>query len=118
MIVLHQRAMSISSKCVATAGMLGAFMLIPTKWLLVGKPTQEKLQQTGPWWTFRFHLYETLLQHPSLSMSAYYWSSTVVFSGWLKGLGAKVGHQAWLGEFLDIPVPDLVFIGDYVSIMR
>jgi hypothetical protein len=98
--------------------MLGAFLLIPTKWILVGKLTPQKLQQTNPWWLFRFHLHETLMQHPALGMSAYYWSSTVVFVQWLRGLGMKVGHQAWLGEFLDVPVPDLVVIGDYVSIMR
>jgi acetyltransferase-like isoleucine patch superfamily enzyme len=94
------------------------FLIIPLKWTLVGRLTPAKLQDPSPSMRLRLHFLECCLNHPYVRMGAFLWSGTEVYNAWLRGLGMKVGRQAWIGEDLHGSAPDMVEIGDHVSITR
>jgi acetyltransferase-like isoleucine patch superfamily enzyme len=94
------------------------FLIIPLKWALVGRLTPAKLQDPSPFMRLRLHFMECCLNHPYVRMGAFLWSGTEVYNVWLRGLGMKVGRQAWIGEDLHFSAPDMVEIGDHVSITR
>lgn len=98
-------------------------LVIPYKWLVVGKikPTANLTLNPAPksWGErFRSHLMQLLIDHSSLKLVLYMWTGTAMFNAWLRGMGAKVGRQAWIGEGLQLYEHDLVEIGDCVSVCR
>jgi hypothetical protein len=94
------------------------FAIIPIKWALVGRLTPDKVRDASPSMRLRLHFLECCLNHPYVRMGAFLWSGTAVYNAWLRGLGMKVGKQAWIGEDLHFGIPDMVEIGDCVSITR
>lgn len=44
------------------------------------------------------------------------WTGTELFNAFMRCLGARVGRQCWLGERMSCHEPDMLSMGDYVSV--
>lgn len=96
---------------------------IPFKWIVRGRVKPDEgltLEPKKLTWGHRFrrHLLHVILDHPNMKMYLFMWTGTAMFNAWLRGMGSKVGKQAWIGEGLQLFEHDLVEIGDSVSLCR
>lgn len=96
---LHTVVLSSNSLLLfALAGQLLVLLVIPFKWLLMGKVKPSTANPATPktyGQRFRHHLFQCILEHPAVRSAAFLWTGTALFNEWLRALGAKVGKQAW-----------------------
>lgn len=102
----------VSALLVSTAYM---WLLVPIKWLLVGRITAAKMETAGLWTHFRLHIWRSLVRGPFVSVT-YLWTSTEVFNIWLRAMGAKIGRQCWLSEQFACSEFELYEVGDTASV--
>jgi hypothetical protein len=93
------------------------WLLVPLKWLLIGRLSATKVAAGGLWLQFRRHLWRCLVKGPFTSV-VYTWTSTEVFNIWLRALGSQVGRQCWLSEMFRCSDFDLYQVDDCASVCR
>ncbi|KAF6251173.1 hypothetical protein COO60DRAFT_1677209 [Scenedesmus sp. NREL 46B-D3] len=91
------------------------WVLVPLKWLLVPKMSDEKMKNGGPWLAWRRHFYKCLLAGPFQTI-VWQYTSTEVFNAWLRALGSKIGRQCWLSEMFKCTEFELYEVEDTASV--
>jgi hypothetical protein len=96
--------------------MVHVWLVLPVyKWAVLGRITPAKAARSDLSWRFRSHLWLGLL-HSHVTVAYYAFVCSALMNAWLRLLGMTVGRQAWVSEGLDAREPDLLEIGDHVSI--
>jgi non-ribosomal peptide synthetase-like protein len=98
------------------AGLVAALVAIIGKWLLVGRhrAVEHPLWSSFVWRNELADMFVELVAVPWFVRGQL---TTPLFVLWLRGLGARIGSGVWCETYW-LPEPDLVRLGDAVSVNR
>ncbi|MFI6563238.1 Pls/PosA family non-ribosomal peptide synthetase [Streptomyces sp. NPDC050534] len=106
----------LSGLVLLASGGAAALVSIVAKWLLVGR------HRTGehPLWSgfvWRNELADTFVEVVAVPWLAAMVPGTPLMTGWLRGLGARIGRGVWVESYW-LPETDLVTLGDAATVNR
>ncbi|MFF4582093.1 Pls/PosA family non-ribosomal peptide synthetase [Streptomyces sp. NPDC001373] len=109
-------AAALSGAVLLAAGAAACAVGVAAKWLLVGR---HRVGEHPLWsaYVWRGELADTFTEVLAVPWLAGSVPGTPLLTLWLRGLGARIGRGAWC-ESHWLPEPDLVVLGDGVSVNR
>lgn len=109
-------AIAVAGIVLLAAGAVACLLATAAKWLLMGaiRPGEHPLWSPFVW---RNELYDTFVEELGVPWLGRHLPGTPLLNLWLRSLGARVGRGVWC-ESHWLPEPDLVRLGDGVSVNR